>query len=119
MNGARVAVITQNKNQALVDMTRLSLTIVAGLSRFNGVDFNGTLHVATSHDDDFIGIVFGYQSSKKFYAVIWKQSAQTYWNMNPFRATASSGLQVKVRCIPGTNWTPISCKEEFEITKNS
>ena len=66
------------------------------MSRFRGVDFNGTVHIDTSFDDDFVGIVFGYQSSKKFYVATWKQSPQTYWNMNPFRATAINGLQLKV-----------------------
>ena len=60
------------------------------------MDFSGTLHVATTHDDDFVGIVFSYQSNKKFYLVSWKQREQVYWVMKPLRAEAVAGIQIKV-----------------------
>ena len=67
-----------------------------GATRFSGVDFSGTLQVETKHDDDFIGLVFSYQSNRKFYLVSWKQENQVYWEMNPFRAKALRGIQIKV-----------------------
>ena len=67
-----------------------------GPVRFSGVDFSGTVQVQTSHDDDFIGLVFSYQSNRKFYLVSWKQQNQVYWEMNPFRAKAVRGIQIKV-----------------------
>lgn len=60
------------------------------------MDFSGTLHVAARRDDDFIGLVFSYQSNKKFYVVSWKQSDQVYWGMKPFRAKGIRGVQIKV-----------------------
>lgn len=60
------------------------------------MDFSGTLQVATTQDDDFVGIVFSYQSNRKFYLVSWKQRAQSYWVMKPFRAIAVAGIQIKV-----------------------
>ena len=67
-----------------------------GPVRFGGVDFSGTVQVQTTHDDDFIGLVFSYQSNRKFYLVSWKQQDQVYWEMNPFRAKAVRGIQIKV-----------------------
>lgn len=64
--------------------------------RFGGVDFSGTLDVSTQHDDDFVGIVFSYQSNKQFYLVSWKQKDQVHWNVKPFRAKAVKGIQIKL-----------------------
>ena len=64
--------------------------------RFGGVDFSGTLQVSTLQDDDFVGIVFSYQSNKRFYLVSWKQEDQVHWNVKPFRAEAVKGVQIKV-----------------------
>jgi len=72
------------------------LRYIAGDVMFNGVDFNGTIQVATQHDDDFIGLVFSYQNNKQFYLVSWKQSDQVYWEMKPSRAAAVRGIQIKV-----------------------
>ena len=73
------------------------------MDRFKGVDFEGTLRVDEKVDDDFVGFIFGYQSSKKFYVVTWKQSPQTFWNTHPLRATSTGGLQLKVSLSPGVH----------------
>jgi syndecan 4 len=52
--------------------------------------------VDTEQDNDFIGIVFGYQSSSKFYTAMWKKSGQVYWDRKPFFATSATGLTIKV-----------------------
>ena len=67
-----------------------------GYQSFSNLDYTGTLYVDTEEDNDFIGIVFGYQSSSKFYTVMWKKSGQVYWDRVPFVATSATGLTIKV-----------------------
>ena len=67
-----------------------------GPDRFSHVEFSGTFHVANGTDDDFAGIVFNYQSNRRFVVVAWKKSRQEYWKKSPFVATAQSGIQVKI-----------------------
>lgn len=60
------------------------------------MDFNGTMLVDSTHDNDFIGFVFSYQNSSSFYVLTWKKEDQTYWIGNPFRAVGVTGLRLKV-----------------------
>jgi syndecan 4 len=47
-----------------------------GYDSFGSVDYEGTIFVDTTSDDDFIGFVFAYQSSSRFYVVSWKMRNQ-------------------------------------------
>ncbi|CAG9854356.1 unnamed protein product [Phyllotreta striolata] len=70
--------------------------LAVGHDKFTGVDFEGTFFVDSEVDDDYVGFVFGYQSNRKFYTVMWKKNPQLYWENEPFRAFAEPGIQIKV-----------------------
>ena len=70
--------------------------LMIGHDSFSSVEFNGTFYVDTIYDDDYIGLVFNYQSNRRFMLVAWKRGSGAYWDRRPFRATADPGLQVKV-----------------------
>ncbi|KAI5087472.1 thrombospondin-3b isoform X1, partial [Silurus meridionalis] len=96
--------VVLNQGMEIIQTMNSDPGLAVGYTAFNGVDFEGTFHVNTKTDDDYVGFIFAYQDSSSFYVVMWKQTEQTYWQNLPFTALAEPGLQlkaVKSRTGPG------------------
>lgn len=59
------------------------------------MDYSGTIYVKDVEGSDYLGVVFGYQSNRKFYVVMWRRE-----NINFAKEDINAGikgLQLKVR----------------------
>ncbi|XP_070566935.1 uncharacterized protein [Ptychodera flava] len=73
----------------LVD-TEMPVMLI-GTDSFGPVDYSGTMFVNTDSGQDYMGFVFGYQSSWRFYVVMWRHENLNYVD---YRA-GIKGLQIK------------------------
>ena len=65
-----------------------------GRTRYGPVDYSGTLYVKGKDGSDYIGVVFGYQSNRKFYVAMWRRENLNFANSNI--NAGIKGLQLKV-----------------------
>lgn len=60
-----------------VDVEHLTDTNHPGMlicsTRYGPVDYSGTVYVKDREGSDYLGVVFGYQSNRKFYVVMWRR----------------------------------------------
>ena len=61
------------------------------------MDYSGTIYVKDSEGSDYLGVVFGYQSNRKFYIVMWRRETINFGKSDT--NTGIKGLQLKVRGI--------------------
>ncbi|XP_033638385.1 uncharacterized protein LOC117299078, partial [Asterias rubens] len=55
------------------------------------VDYTGTMYVNSNDGSEYMGFVFGYQSNRKFYVVMWRHSNAN----NPHDKAGIRGIQIK------------------------
>ena len=69
-----------------------------GSARYGPVDYSGALYVKGSEGSDYVGVVFGYQSNRKFYVVMWRKENSNFQDSNT--KAGIKGVQLKVRVLP-------------------
>ena len=63
---------------------------------YSSVDFTVSVYVDDTIDNDYFGIIWGYQSPSKFYLLSWKKKFEYFFTSRPFAAIANPGIQIKV-----------------------
>ena len=67
----------------------------SGDQRYSEVEYSGVLSVNSKKGEDYIGMIFGYQNNKKFFAVVWRRENTNLGNTT-VTATGIKGVQLKV-----------------------
>lgn len=67
-----------NEGREIVQTVNGNPGLLISYTKFGRVDYGGTFFISDNTDDDFAGIVFGYQSNRKFYVCSWKKITQSY-----------------------------------------
>jgi len=81
-----------------VDVEHVSNTnhpgMLIGSTRYGAMDYSGTIYVKDKEGSDYLGVVFGYQSNRKFYVVMWRRENVNFASADI--STGIKGLQLKV-----------------------
>ncbi|XP_074635587.1 thrombospondin-3-like isoform X2 [Acropora palmata] len=109
-----------NKGREIVQSVNSNPGLLISYTKFGHVDYSGTFFISDTLDDDFAGIVFGYQSNRKFYVCSWKKKTQTY-NLNdkaPYpRAVGRKGINLMA--IESSTGPDISLRDALWETGNT
>ena len=82
---------TQGKDvRNIIDTDMPSMLI--GSAALGPMDFTGTMFVNGDTGNDYMGIVFGYQSNREFYVVMWKKENEN----SDTNQAGIKGVQIKV-----------------------
>ena len=68
------------------------------------MDYSGAIYVKGNEGSDYVGLVFGYQSNRKFYVVMWRKENSNFQSSNV--NSGIKGVQLKVSCV-FRNWKSI------------
>jgi len=88
---------------------------VPGTPRYGPVDYSGVLYIQGRDATDYVGVVFGYQSNRKFYVVMWRRENSNFQELND--RAAIKGLQLKVRSLLGNNVVKDLAAYKFEVNQ--
>ncbi|CAH3017812.1 unnamed protein product [Porites evermanni] len=69
-------------------------SMLIGSPRYGPVDYSGAIYVKGSEGSDYVGVVFGYQSNRKFYVVMWRKENSNFESSNV--NSGIKGLQLKL-----------------------
>lgn len=70
--------------------------ISSGNQPFDHVTFSGTTYAKDTECSGYIGFIFGYQSTKRYYLAIWRHK---YLNMDGNGGTKGVQLRVRFSCM--------------------
>lgn len=82
-------------------MSSIRLYPCVGTTRYGPVDYTGVLYVQGRDASDYVGVVFGYQSNRKFYVVMWRRENSNFEELND--RAGIKGVQLKVRLLLASN----------------
>ncbi|XP_022099461.1 uncharacterized protein LOC110984001 isoform X2 [Acanthaster planci] len=92
INGTSPVWVVTDKGKEIRDISNTIMpSMLIGQATLAAVDYSGTMFVNTDEGSNYIGFVFGYQSNRKFYVVMWRHD-----NMNnPRNKGGIRGIQIK------------------------
>ncbi|XP_038053256.1 uncharacterized protein LOC119725765 [Patiria miniata] len=92
INGTSPVWIVTDNGKEIRDISNTIMpSMLIGQASIAAVDYTGTMFVNTDEGNNYIGFVFGYQSNRKFYVVMWRHE-----NMNnPVNMAGIRGIQIK------------------------
>ena len=83
-----------------------------GTPRYGPVDYTGVIYIQGRDASDYVGVVFGYQSSRKFYVVMWRRENSNFQELND--RAGIKGVQLKVRPLLGNKVVRDETTYKFE-----